>query len=283
MTLLYGTSSWTEKAWRGVFYPEGLAPADYLAHYAQSFPAVEIDATYYAIPDARVVEGWHRRTPTGFVACAKFPRSIVHGGESAKPDATRALQPEVVGAEVQQFLDVMSLLGDKLGALVIQLPFFDSKAFPTAASFLTRLDTFLATLPRDRRYAVEVRNKGWLEQPLCDVLRRHGVALALVDLAYMPHPADVARRLDVLTADFSYVRLIGDRKAVDALTDQLDHTVVDQSRRLARWAQLIADLQARARDVYVFANNHYAGYAPATMRELLQLLPNRREPGEDRE
>lgn len=281
MTLRYGTCSWTDKAWQGTFYPKGLGQTEWLAHYAQSFPAVEIDATYYAIPDARVVEGWQRKTPAGFVVCAKFPRSIVHGGESAKPDATRALLPEVVGEELRQFLEVIALLGDKLGPLVIQLPFFDAKAFASVEAFLARLEPFLAQLPRGFRYALEVRNKTWLGEPLCALLRRFGVALALVDLAYMPHPADVARRLDVVTTDFVYVRLIGDRKAVDALTDRLDHTVIDQSRRLARWAKLLQELMPKVRDVYVFANNHYAGYAPATVRELLALMPHGREPGED--
>ncbi|MEZ5962897.1 MAG: DUF72 domain-containing protein [Planctomycetota bacterium] len=188
-----GTSSWTEKSWNGVFYPEGLPASEQLAFYADRFGAVEVDATYYAIPQARVVDGWAARTPPGFVICAKFPRSIVHGGEHAKPDAARALVPEVVGAEVTEFVSVMQRLGDKLGPLVVQLPFFDQQAFASGASFLQRLDAFLATLPRGPRYAVEVRNKYWLARPLCEVLRRHGAALVLVDLAYMPHPADLAQ------------------------------------------------------------------------------------------
>lgn len=270
--LRYGTSSWSEKSWNGTFYPEGTAAADYLGVYATQFPAVEIDATYYAIPQARVVDGWASRTPPGFVMCAKFPRSIVHGGEGAKPDATRVLVPEIVGAEVHEFVTVMQRLGDKLGPLVIQLPFFDQHAFQSGGDFLARLDGFLGALPAGPRYAVEVRNKYWLARPLCDVLRRHKAALCLVDLAYMPHPADVARRLDVVTADFAYARLIGDRKAVDALTSQFDRIVIDQSLRIARWAEVLRTIMPRVRDTYVFANNHYAGHAPATMRELMQHL-----------
>lgn len=270
-----GTSSWTEKSWNGVFYPDGLPAADQLGFYAQHFAAVEVDATYYAIPQARVVDGWAARTPPGFVLCAKFPRSVVHGGEHAKPDGARALVPDVVAAEVQEFVTVMQRLGDKLGPLVIQLPFFDQHAFPSAAAFLQRLDAFLAMLPRGPRYAVEVRNKYWLARPLCDLLRRHAAALVLVDLAYMPHPADVARRLDVVTTDFTYARLIGDRKAMDALTDRFDHVVVDQSRRLARWAELLRRLAPRVRDTYVFANNHYAGFAPATIRSLIAAVRDR--------
>lgn len=267
-----GTSSWFEKSWVGPFYPEGTAPSDYLAVYAEHFPAVEIDATYYAIPEARVVEGWARRTPPGFVFCAKFPRTIVHGGDGPRPDAARALVPDVVGADARQFVEVMQVLGDKLGPLVIQLPFFDHRAFASGKDFLERLDAFLATLPRGPRYAVEIRNKYWLARPLCDLLRRHSAALVLVDLAYMPHPADVARRLDVVTTDFAYARLIGDRKEVDALTTSFDRLVVDRSDRLARWAGLLRSIVPRVRDAWVFANNHYAGHAPATVRDLVRRL-----------
>lgn len=272
MALRFGTSSWSEKSWNGAFYPAGMAAADYLGFYARHFPAVEVDSTYYAIPQARVVEAWAARTPPGFVFCAKFPRSIVHGGEHSKPDATRALVPAVVGEEVRQFVEVMQLLGDKLGPLVIQLPFFDQQAFRDGGSFLTRLDAFLTSLPAGPRYAVEVRNKYWLARPLCDLLRRHAAALVLVDLAYMPHPADVARRLDVVTTDFTYVRLIGDRKALDAITARFDRVVVDQSRRLTRWSELLRQLAPRVKDTFVFANNHYAGHAPATVRDLVSLV-----------
>lgn len=267
--LRYGTSSWSEKSWKGVFYPQGMPAAEYLTHYASVFPAVEVDATYYAIPAASVVAGWERKTPPGFKLCAKFPRSIVHGGDGARPDAARVLLPAVVGDDVRQFLDVMAPLGDKLGPLVVQLPFFNREAFPTARPFLDRLDAFLDSLPREFRYAVEVRNKFWLGQPLLAVLRKHQAALVLVDLAYMPHPADVMRRLEVVTTDFTYARLIGDRKAIDDLTESFDKIVVDQSPRLERWASLLQDLMPRVRDVYVFANNHYAGHGPATIRDLV--------------
>ena len=93
--------------------------------------------------------------------------------------------------------------------------------------------------------------------------------LVLVDLVYMPHPAELAERFDLLTADFTYARLIGDRKKIDALTDTLDHVVLDQSERLEEWAGLVRELMARAKDVYVYANNHYAGFAPDTIRDLV--------------
>lgn len=272
MAVYLGTSSWSEKSWEGVFYPEGLAPGDWLGHYARVFRTVEADVTYYRIPGRTMVDGWASKTPEGFILSAKFPRSIVHGGESATPDPARVLVPEAVGEDARRFLDVMGRLGAKCGPLVLQFPYFNRTVFPTAAPFLERLDAFLGILPPGFRYGVEVRNRAWIAPPLLDLLRRHRVALVLVDLAYMPHPADLAAKLDLVTTDFVYARLIGDRKAVEQLTDRFDRVVIDQGARLDRWADLIRTFIDRVPAIYAYANNHYAGHAPATVSELAARL-----------
>jgi uncharacterized protein YecE (DUF72 family) len=269
--LLFGTSSWSERTWESVFYPAGMSPAQYLTHYATQFATVEADSTYYRVPSRKMVAGWAEKTPDGFILSAKFPRSIVYAGEGEKPDASAVLVRDRVWPDVERFLDAMALLGPKCGPLVLQLPYFNQTAFPTVAPFLERLDGFLAALPRDFRYGVEVRNKKWIAAPLLEVLRHHRVALVLVDLVYMPHPADIAEKLDVVTTDFVYARLIGDRKAVEALTDRFDRIVIDQSARLARWAELLKALRERVTRTLVYVNNHYAGHGPATVRELQRL------------
>jgi len=266
--ILYGTSSWSEKSWVGPFYPKGTAPGAFLTHYAQHFRAVEADNTYYAIPSRTLVKGWADKTPAGFVLAAKFPRSIVHGGKEARPDADAVLVPERVGADTERFLEVMGILGAKCGPLVLQFPYFNREAFAGPAPFLERLDRYLGTLPKDFRYGVEIRNRAWLKPPLLEVLRRHRTALVLVELNYMPHPADVAAELDVVTADFLYARLIGDRKAVEAKTKTFDKVVLDRSASLDRWADLLKAMRDRVSEIYVFANNHYAGHAPTTIRDL---------------
>jgi uncharacterized protein YecE (DUF72 family) len=268
----YGTSSWSEPSWTGVFYPAGMAAAQQLTHYATQFDTVEADVTYYRVPDRRLVAGWNDKTPEGFLLSAKFPRSVVHGGESERPNAERVLAPEHVAADVDRFLDAMRLLGRKCGPLVLQFPYFNKGAFAGPEPFLARLERFLEALPREFRYAVEVRNKAWIDDALLGVLRRRRAALALVDLAYMPHPADLALQRDLVTTDFVYARLIGDRKAIDALTKRFDRTVVDHGARLARWAELLRNAEPTATEVYVYANNHYAGYAPATVRELARRV-----------
>jgi uncharacterized protein YecE (DUF72 family) len=267
-TIRYGTSSWSEKAWGGVFYPEGLPAGEQLAYYATRFDTVEADVTYYRVPDERMVRGWERKTPAGFVLSAKFPRSVVHAGEGAQPDGGKVLVREHVQRDVERFLDAMRPLGPRCGPLVLQFPYFNRRAFDRPEAFLERLEPFLEGLPPDFRYGVELRNKTWVDEPLLEVLRRRRVALVLVDLAYLPHPAELLERCDPFSADFAYARLIGDRKKIDALTDSLDRVVLDQGARLERWAELLRAAAGKVPETYVYANNHYAGYAPDTIEDL---------------
>jgi uncharacterized protein YecE (DUF72 family) len=166
----------------------------------------------------------------------------------------------------------MRELGEKCGPLVLQFPYFGQAAFPGLRAFLDRLDPYLESLPKEFRYAVEVRNASWLVPELTDVLRRRGAALVLVDLAYLPHPADLREALDLATTDFLYARLIGDRKAVEARTKTFDRIVLDREERLDRWGELLRELSTGVRETYAYANNHYAGYAPETIRGLARRL-----------
>ena len=270
-TLLYGTSSWSEPSWVGSFYPAGTEPADFLRLYAEQFRTVEADVTYYRVPDARLVDGWRSRTPDGFVIAAKFPRSVVHCGTGPQPDAGRVLALEHCEQDTAAFLSAMERLGPRCGPLVLQFPYFNRSAFAAREPFLERLDAFLGRLPSAFRYAVELRNKAWIDASLCALLRRHRAALVLVDMSYMPHPAELAARLDLVTTDFVYGRLIGDRKAVEARTQTFDRIVLDQEGRLAGWARLLASLRERVDRGFIYANNHYAGHGPATIRRLMEL------------
>jgi len=273
--LRLGTSSWSEKGWIGAFYPAGTKPAEMLGYYATQFETVEADTTYYRVPTPALVRGWRAKTPAGFTLSAKFPRGIVHAGEGQHPDGARVLALEHVGDELERFLDVMRELGDRAGPLVLQFPYFNKTAFAGLAPFLARLAPFLARLPRDFRYAVEVRNKAWIGPDLLGLLRAHGVALVLVDIVYMPHPADWAADFDVVTADFCYARLIGDRHAVDERTTTYSEIVLDQGARLDRWADLLASIVPRTRETFGYANNHYAGHGPATVRDLARRIASR--------
>ena len=273
----FGCSSFSSDDWVGPFYPAGTRPDDYLRHYAQKFDTVEIDATYYAIPRASVVDGWFDKTPDGFLICAKFPRSIVHAGQGPVPDGEKILVPEETYHERDQFLEVMSRLKGRLGTLVLQFPYFGKKAFASDKPFLARLDQFLSDLPGEFDYAVEVRNRQWVTPELAHLLRKHSVSMVLVDQAWMPHADELMDRFDPVTGSVCYIRLLGDRKEIEAITETWGEEVIDRRERLKRWAQVLDRMAQKQVPSLVYVNNHYAGHAPSTVRRLQELFAGTRE------
>ncbi|MFC2150628.1 DUF72 domain-containing protein [Calditrichota bacterium] len=270
--LIIGTSSFSEADWVGNFYPPGTKPGEFLTHYAEKYPAVEIDATYYAVPALTTVQGWDDKTPAGFTICAKFPKQIVHGGDGPKPDPEIILQPERVNDTRDRFLEVMSQLGEKLGPLVLQFPYFNKSVFPNQREFYTRLDLFLSALPTDFRYVVEIRNKWWLKKEILDICKEYNVALALTDQAWMPMIDEIIGKYNPLTTNFNYIRLLGDRQEIEAITTRWNKEVIDRSDRLQRWLPFLNEMVNNDIRTYIFVNNHYAGHAPATIAKLQQLL-----------
>lgn len=235
-----------------------------------------MDATYYAIPSARTVDGWADKTPISFLLSAKFPRSIVHGGDEATPDPAKVLVPDATYAERDRFLAVMERLSGRLGPLVLQFPYFNRRVFPSAGPFLERLDRFLSELPAGLSYGVEVRNKDWVGPALRDLLAKRKVALVLVDQAWMPHGDEVEARMDPVTSDLAYVRLLGDRKEIEAITKTWGEEVIDRGDRLRRWARFLVRLERRGVRTLVYVNNHYAGHAPTTTRRLRAMFEEER-------
>ena len=138
---------------------------------------------------------------------------------------------------------------------------------------MDRLEPFLAAWPGDVPLAVEIRNKAWMTPALADCLRRHGAVWVLPDQVWMPSPLSLVQRadLDVVTGPFAYVRRLRDREAVDALTPTLDHIVIDRSAQVAEDARAIQVLRQRV-PVVAFVNNHFAGYAPETARQLVARM-----------
>lgn len=269
----WGTSSFSSTDWVGPFYPAGTAAGKMLTHYARTFDTVEVDATWYALPSARTVAGWAEKTPADFLLSAKFPRAIVHGGEGAKPDARLVLDPDSTYELRDTFLERMERLGSRLGPLVLQFPYFNREAFPSAGPFLERLDSFLRDLPKQGfTYAVEVRNKAWVTPALREVLARHATILVLVDQAWMPLGDEVEARMDPVTGPLCYVRLLGDRQGIERLTKTWEKEVIDQGEKLQRWARLLVRLMDRGVKSLVYVNNHYAGHAPTTVRRLRDLF-----------
>jgi uncharacterized protein YecE (DUF72 family) len=269
----FGTSSFSSPDWVGPFYPPGTPAGAFLSLYARSFDTVEVDATYYAVPSARLVEGWAEKTPERFLLSAKFPRDVVHGGRAETPDPRTVLVPDATYEIRDRFLDAMARVGPRLGPLVLQFPYFNRAAFPSAGPFLERLDAFLRDLPRGPfTYGVEVRNKAWVTRDLSALLARHGVLLVLVDQAWMPHGDELEKRIDVAAGGLVYVRLLGDRREIEAVTRTWDKEVLDRGERLKRWAAFLVRMMDRGVKSLVYVNNHYAGHAPTTVRRLKTLF-----------
>ncbi len=263
-----GTSAFTAAGWPGSFYPAGLPEREYLSYYATRFDTVEVDSTFYRTPALSTVKGWYSKTPEEFLFAAKVPRTITH--EKVLRDCD---------VELSQFLQVMDALGEKLGPLLFQFGYFNKKAFAGVNDFLDRLVPFLEKLPKNYRFAVEIRNRTWLVPQLVEALRSHGVALALIDQSWMPRPAQWFEKFDPITADFTYVRWLGDRKGIEERTKTWDKIIVDRSSDLAEWVRLLKRVQKRRIQILAFANNHYAGHGPATLEMFRQIWNAGPKPG----
>lgn len=266
-----GTSSFSSTDWVGPFYPEKTPAAGFLSYYSSRFGTVEIDSTYYAIPSKQTVLGWKNKTPDEFIFAAKFPRTIVHAGKTSQPDSLKLLQPDFTYKYRDKFLETISELGEKLGPLLLQFPYFSKNVFKLPEQFFDRLNLFLDNLPSNFRYAVEIRNRQWLTREFTDILRARGVALAFVDHAWMPHADEIDSSIDPVTTDFSYIRLIGDRTEIESLTKTWEKEVINRDERLRRWAKILEKMTGQNQLTFVYINNHYAGHAPATARKLWDI------------
>ena len=255
-----GTCGWSYQDWSGVFYPNVAATGDYFSYYAEHYPVVEVDSTFYRTPSRKMVEGWRDKTPDGFGFSLKVPQVITH--EKLLLDCQ---------AELDAYIAAVRLLGNKLLCCCLQFGYFNKKAFASLDGFLERLDPFLAAWPKDVPVAVEVRNKTWMTEQLAKCLRSHRAVWVLPDQAWMPSPLSVVKKLDAVTGPFAYVRLLGDRAEVEALTKTLDHIVIDRQDNIHFDAQAIRLLSKRV-PVLAFVNNHFAGYAPETIKQLVQAL-----------
>jgi len=165
----------------------------------------------------------------------------------------------------------MDALGEKLGPILFQFSYFNKAMFPTVNDFLTRLKPFLKNLPRAHKFAVEIRNKQWLVPEFIDTLRDNGVALVLIDHNLMPRPEEWFQTVDPITSDFTYVRWLGDRKSIENLTKVWGKIVIDRQTELIEWVGVLEKVYERKIPIYAYANNHYAGHGPGTIRQFRDL------------
>ena len=243
--------------------------------YSRKLPTVEIDATWYRMPDRRMVEAWKSKTPEGFIFSAKVPRVITH-----------EKYLESCESELSEFLSVMSILGEKLGPLLLQFPYFakgnDPEEYETGGDFINRLRRFAGRLPKEFHWVVEIRNAKWLCASLLDLLREHGISLAFIDYYTMDPLYRLAQNPEVFTAPFVYVRFLGNRKNIEAILEEAKKKgqrkrdwgslLVDRANQMKLWIPTLMDLTRKKVPAYVYFNNHYAGYAPGSVELFGKLL-----------
>ncbi|BBL81023.1 hypothetical protein RxyAA322_28770 [Rubrobacter xylanophilus] len=233
-----GTSGWHYDHWRGSFYPPGLPASRFLEHYAAHFATAEINNSFYRLPEEETLARWRDRTPDGFVFAAKASRYLTHMKKLREPE-----EP------LQRLFGRLETLGEKLGPVLFQLP-------PRWRANQKRLEGLLRALPPGRRCAFEFRDASWFNQKIYRLLREHGAALCVYDLAGQTSPP-------VLTAGFAYVRLHGPEGPYRGCYGE---------RRLAGWAGLLRGWAGEGVEVYCYFDNDEAGYAPRDAGRLKKMM-----------
>jgi len=242
-----GCSGWSYSAWKGPFYPSNMDnSSDWLSYYASVFDYVEIDSSFYRMPNLFTVKNWLKKTPENFKFTAKFPKVITH--DKHLKDVSR---------ELEYFLQSMIPLRDKILALLIQLP-------PSLkiTEGLDNLRQVVSELDTKFRYAVEVRDRSWFQDLAYNFFANNNICMVWSQLAELRTPP-------IVTTDFLYVRLIGDRSI-----DEKDFGKIQKDRviEMKKWSskikRVIKQEEGGGRKninlAIVSANNHYAGFGPGT-------------------
>jgi len=227
-----GTSGYNYPEWKGSFYPPTLPASKMLPYYAERFPTVEINYTFYRAPTEKILDGWSKATPERFRLTLKAPRRITHDAR-LRDCADR----------VRQFLETAATLGPKLGALLFQLP-------PTLEKDLALFDAFLDACPPRVCAAFEFRHTSWLDEEVYARLRARNLALCVADSERLSTPVTV-------TADYGYFRLRDE-----------GYTPAD----IARWAETIREQTQACGDVFVYFKHEESGKGPEFGRLLMDHL-----------
>jgi uncharacterized protein YecE (DUF72 family) len=223
-----GCSGWQYKHWKGDFYPAGLPVSRWFEHYARTFDTVEINNTFYRLPDAATFDAWRAQAPSSFLYAVKASRFLTHMKKLKDPEDPLA-----------RFFDNASHLGRRIGPILYQLP-------PRWPVNLERFEHFLRALPRKYRHAVEFREPSWYDDRVYALMRRHRVALCL-------HDMQGSASDKVVVGPFIYVRFhFGTQKYGGRYED----------RRLDEWAEWLAARTLDGLDVFAYFNNDTGGHAP---------------------
>ena len=255
-----GTCAWAFDDWRGSFYPADLPANRWLAWYARVFSSVEIDSTFYASPPPHTVARWLAEAPPHFRFACKAPKTITH--QQRLRDCEGLLG---------QFLEAMKPLHAHMGPVLIQLP-------PSFAPDrdATALRDFVLALPHGWRFAIEFRHADWHQPRFAKLLEDHGVCWVWGDLSPLAEQNQAPFGFLPETADFLYVRLMGDpRTKFDGAGERVHRYragLWSRAAAIESWAVRLHKQAEHIKTIYIFANNHYEGFAPLTCRQIAGRL-----------
>ncbi|MGQ9712494.1 MAG: DUF72 domain-containing protein [Desulfotomaculales bacterium] len=238
-----GTSGYNYPHWRGRFYPAGVPSRRWLEHYATCFNTVELNVTFYRLPEAKTFAAWRARTPAGFVVALKGSRLVTH-----------LKRLENVDEALANFFAAAGGLKEKLGVVLWQLPPGLQADAPRLAVFCQLLQA--DTVARHVRHAFEFRHASWFVPEVYAILRGHNFALCIADAPRWPSG-------DEVTAGFVYLRFHGGTKLYASRYTP---------EELASWARRIAAWVREGRDIYAYFNNDAEGHAVANAGELRALV-----------
>ena len=252
MRYYIGCSGWSYSSWQGPFYPKSIENSRWLKYYSNVFDYVEIDSSFYRIPNEYMVKNWYNRTPKNFRFAAKFPKVITHDKRLINFDED----------QLESFFDSISELNEKLLALLIQLP--------PSMEIVEGLDALRYIIPyldKRFRYAVEVRHRSWFQDLVYNFLSNNNMCLVWSQLADIHTPP-------IVTSDFVYVRLIGDRSIQEKDFGRIQIDRLKEMKKVTRNFKKDSDESnlSGVRFSIVAANNHYAGFGPGTVNIFRQLL-----------
>jgi uncharacterized protein YecE (DUF72 family) len=235
-----GTSGWHYKHWQGPFYPDDIPKSDFLDYYADRFHTVEINNSFYRLPEEETLIRWRNTVPSKFVFAVKASRYITHMKKLKDPQ-----EP------VSNFLGRIDELGDRLGPILFQLP-------PNWKLNPQRLQAFLQVLPTDFRYAFEFRDPSWFHGSVYDALGEHGTSFCIYDFDGRLSPREV-------TAEFIYIRLHGPSGPYQG---QYETTVLEE------WASHFSVWAGEGKEIYCYFDNDEAGYAVQDALRLKAMFEN---------
>jgi len=237
-TIYIGTSGWIYKGWANSFYPEGCPAKRHLEFYVTQFPTVEINASFYRLPEEAAFIAWRKSAPNGFLYAVKGSRAVTH---------FKRLKPGAKSLPI--LLDRCRLLGPRLGPILWQLP-------PNFTKNTERLTGFAKSLPRRYAHAIEFRHPSWLDHEVEDVLKRYRIANVSVSSQAMPMHLKP-------TANFVYVRFHG-------LKGGSAHDYSDSE--LEPWAEHLRRCARQGLKGFAFFNNDVNTRAPLNGRRLIEMV-----------